>query len=88
MEEHLRPFMIRGPGAESPHAVAVMVPKRSVGRQLLHKERTRQVIYDLKVPLPPPAEQHRILAKIDEVMAVFAMSWSRSRRAKAGCSRC
>ena len=34
------------------------------------KNVTRDVILGLPVPLPPLAEQHRIVAKVDELMAL------------------
>jgi len=34
------------------------------------KNVSRPVIYGLPIPLPPLAEQHRIVAKVDELMAL------------------
>jgi type I restriction enzyme, S subunit len=42
--------------------------RRASGTSLSMKNVSRQVIYDLPVPLPPRDEQDRIVAKIDEIM--------------------
>jgi type I restriction enzyme S subunit len=34
------------------------------------KNVSRDVIYRLPIPLPPLAEQHRIVAKVEEVMTI------------------
>ena len=43
---------------------------RATGVSASMKNVTRDVILDLPIPLPPLAEQHRIVAKVDELMAL------------------
>jgi len=40
------------------------------GTSLSMKNVSREVIYSLSIPIPPLAEQHRIVAKVDELMAL------------------
>jgi type I restriction enzyme S subunit len=42
----------------------------ATGTSLSMKNVSRNVIYDLPIPLPPLAEQKRIVAKVDELMAI------------------
>jgi type I restriction enzyme, S subunit len=42
----------------------------SLGRGIAFPSITRKQIEDLSLPLPPLAEQHRIVAKVDELMAL------------------
>jgi type I restriction enzyme S subunit len=51
------------------HARAYYAEEAS-GTSLSMKNVSRPVIYALAVPLPPLAEQHRIVAKVDELMAL------------------
>ena len=41
-----------------------------MGRGIAFPSVSRQQIEELPVPLPPLAEQHRIVAKVDELMAL------------------
>ena len=41
-----------------------------MGRGIAFPSISRQQIEDLSIPLPPLAEQHRIVAKVDELMAI------------------
>jgi type I restriction enzyme, S subunit len=43
---------------------------KASGTSLSMKNVSRPVIYELAIPLPPLAEQHRIVAKVDELMAL------------------
>ena len=42
----------------------------AMGRGIAFPSISRQQIEDLPIPLPPLAEQHRIVAKVDELMAI------------------
>lgn len=53
----------------APHARSYYAAEAS-GTSLSMKNVSRAVIYGLPVPLPPLAEQRRIVAKVDELMAV------------------
>jgi len=51
------------------HARAYYAEQAS-GTSLSMKNVSRSIIYGLAIPLPPIAEQHRIVAKVHELMAL------------------
>jgi hypothetical protein len=63
------PTIYGGVNSHAEYARAYYVEEAS-GTSLSMKNVSRAVIYALAVPLPPHAEQHRIVAKVDELMAV------------------
>ena len=48
----------------------VYYAEEASGTSLSMKNVSREVIYALAIPLPPLAEQHRIVAKVDELMGL------------------
>ncbi len=48
---------------------------------------SKKVLKDLLIPLPPLAEQHRIVAKVDRLMALCDELEARQQQERAGCLR-
>lgn len=62
-------YFLRLVNNHATHARAYYAEQAS-GTSLSMKNVSRPVIYSLLIPLPPLAEQHRIVAKVDELMAL------------------
>lgn len=82
--EECNPHFLKIVNNDAGHA-RVFYAAKATGTSLSMKNVSRDVIYDLPIPLPPLAEQKRIVAKVDELMLICDQLENQLESQQKGC---